>query len=174
MFYEPDKKNHGLPFQPYKSCVVPRPIGWISTMSRDGNVNLAPYSQFNNVGFDPGYLMFSAAGRLDDGHRKDSLVNAEETGEFVYNMATYDLRDAVSLTSDRFDFGINEMEMAGSDAGAIAFGKTAARAGIADQYRMQILHLSQPARADCDDEPYACHRPSRRSPRQGRVHHRGR
>jgi flavin reductase (DIM6/NTAB) family NADH-FMN oxidoreductase RutF len=113
MFYEPDKKNHGLPFQPYKSCVVPRPIGWISTMSRDGNVNLAPYSQFNNVGFDPGYLMFSAAGRLDDGHRKDSLVNAEETGEFVYNMATYDLRDAVSLTSDRFDFGINEMEMAG-------------------------------------------------------------
>ena len=107
MFYEPDKNNHGLPFQPYKSCVVPRPIGWISTLSCDGNVNLAPYSQFNNVGFEPGYLMFSAGGQFPDGHRKDSLVNAEETGEFVYNMATYDLRDAVSLTSDHFDPGVD-------------------------------------------------------------------
>ena len=88
MFYEPDKNNHGLPFQPYKSCVVPRPIGWISTLSCDGNVNLAPYSQFNNVGFEPGYLMFSAGGQFPDGHRKDSLVNAEETGEFVYNRSS--------------------------------------------------------------------------------------
>jgi len=116
MFYEPDKKNHGLPFQPYKSCVVPRPIGWISTLSRDGNVNLAPYSQFNNVGFEPGYLMFSAGGQISEGHRKDSLVNAEETGEFVYNMATYDLRDAVSLTSDHFDRGVDEMKLAGLTA----------------------------------------------------------
>ena len=82
-------------------------------VSRDGKVNLAPYSQFNIVGFDPGYVMFAAGGKLGDGERKDSLVNAEETGAFVYNMATYDLRDAVSLTSDRFDFGIDEMKLAG-------------------------------------------------------------
>ena len=49
MFYEPDKDDHGLPFNPYKSIVVPRPIGWISTVSHDGVVNLAPYSQFNNL-----------------------------------------------------------------------------------------------------------------------------
>ena len=57
--------------------------------------------------------MFSAGGQLSDGHRKDSLVNAEETGEFVYNMATYELRDAVSLTSDHFDPGVDEMRLAG-------------------------------------------------------------
>ena len=53
MFYEPDKDDHGLPFNPYKSIVVPRPIGWISTISHAGKVNLAPYSRFNNLGHDP-------------------------------------------------------------------------------------------------------------------------
>ncbi len=60
MFYEPDKDDHGLPFNPYKSIVVPRPIGWVSTISRDGIVNLAPFSQFNNLAYDPPYVMFSA------------------------------------------------------------------------------------------------------------------
>lgn len=113
MFYEPDKKNHGLPFTPLKSCVVPRPIGWISTLSKDGRVNLAPFSQFNLVSFEPGYLMFSSGGQHPEGHRKDSLINCEETGEFVYNMATYDLRDAVSRTADIRDSSIDEMAAAG-------------------------------------------------------------
>ena len=56
MFYEPDKDDHGLPFNPYKSIVVPRPIGWISTISTEGIVNLAPYSQFNNLAYDPPYV----------------------------------------------------------------------------------------------------------------------
>ena len=60
MFYEPEKDDHGLPYNPYKSIVVPRPIGWISTLSRDGIVNLAPFSQFNNLAYDPPYVMFSA------------------------------------------------------------------------------------------------------------------
>ena len=60
MFYQPEKDDHGLPFNPYKSIVVPRPVGWISTISRDGITNLAPYSQFNNLGYDPPYVMFSA------------------------------------------------------------------------------------------------------------------
>ena len=76
MFYEPDKDDHGLPFNPYKSIVVPRPIGWISTISRDGVENLAPYSQFNNLGYDPPYVMFSGNCFPGTGHRKDSVKNA--------------------------------------------------------------------------------------------------
>jgi flavin reductase (DIM6/NTAB) family NADH-FMN oxidoreductase RutF len=113
MFYEPDKKNHGLQHSPYKSCMVPRPIGWISTQSRSGRINLAPFSQFNNVGYEPGYLMFSGGGQHPDGGRKDTVTNAEETGEFVYNMATFDLREAVSLSAQITDSGVDEMEAAG-------------------------------------------------------------
>jgi len=116
MFYEPDKNDHGLRFAPFKSCVVPRPIGWISTLSRQGQPNLAPYSQFNIVGFEPGYVMFSAGGRHPEGGRKDSVINAEETGEFVYNMATYDLRDAVNRTSEIVEADIDEFAAAGLTA----------------------------------------------------------
>lgn len=113
VFYEPDLRNHGLAHTPYKSCMVPRPIGWISTLSRAGKVNLAPYSQFNNLGYEPGYLMFSGGGQYPDGGRKDSVINAEETGEFVYNMAPYALRVAVHLTSQITDPGVDEMQAAG-------------------------------------------------------------
>jgi flavin reductase (DIM6/NTAB) family NADH-FMN oxidoreductase RutF len=113
MFYEPDKADHGLPYAPFKSCIVPRPIGWISTLSRQGKVNLAPYSQFNILGYEPGYLMFSGGGQYPDGGRKDSVVNAEETGEFVYNMATYGLREAVHQTAQITDPAVDEMAAAG-------------------------------------------------------------
>jgi len=113
VFYDPDKRDHGLRHAPYKSCMVPRPIGWISTLSRRGKVNLAPYSQFNNLGYEPGYLMFSGGGQFPDGGRKDSVINAEETGEFVYNMAPYSLREAVHLTSQITDPEVDEMLAAG-------------------------------------------------------------
>jgi flavin reductase (DIM6/NTAB) family NADH-FMN oxidoreductase RutF len=112
MFYEPRKNDHGLRFAPFKSCVVPRPIAWISTINAAGVVNLAPFSQSNILGWDPPYVMFSAFTRFD-GRRKDSVVNAEETGEFVFNMATYALRDAVVLTSVIEEAGIDEMAQAG-------------------------------------------------------------
>src|ERR687887_151507 len=108
MFYEPDKDDHGLPFNPYKSIVVPRPIGWISTISRDGVVNLAPYSQFNNVGYDPPYVMFSGNSFPNSGRRKDSVRNATDTGEFVVNMATYELREAINITSQFLPPGTDE------------------------------------------------------------------
>ncbi|MGD8389545.1 MAG: flavin reductase family protein, partial [Desulfobacteraceae bacterium] len=76
MFYETKKNDHGLAFDPFKSCVVPRPIGWISTISQDGISNLAPYSQFQNLTFDPPYVMFSA-NQKTDGTRKDSVNNSE-------------------------------------------------------------------------------------------------
>jgi len=113
MFYEPEKDDHGLPFNPYKSIVVPRPIGWISTVSRDGVVNLAPYSQFNNLGYDPPYGMFSANSLPGTGRRKDSVKNAADTGEFVVNMATYELREAVNITSQSLPPGTDEAALAG-------------------------------------------------------------
>ena len=113
MFYEPDKDDHGLPFNPYKSIVVPRPIGWISTIIRDGVVNLAPYSQFNNLGYDPPYVMFSANSFPGTGRRKDSVKNAIDTGEFVVNMATYELRESVNVTSQFLPPEVDEAALAG-------------------------------------------------------------
>lgn len=112
IFYEPEKNNHGLSRPPFKSCVVPRPIGWLSTLSADGVANLAPYSQFTNLTFEPPYVLVS----INQGHlqnRKDTTVNIEETGEFVYNMATYDLREALNITAAEFPPETDEFEMAG-------------------------------------------------------------
>jgi flavin reductase (DIM6/NTAB) family NADH-FMN oxidoreductase RutF len=112
MFYEPGKTQHGLPRDPFKSCVVPRPIGWISTISTDGVPNLAPFSQFQNLTFDPPYVMF-AANQTTRGRRKDTVVNAEATGEFVWNMATYELREAVNKSAEEVAPDVDEFELAG-------------------------------------------------------------
>ncbi len=112
MFYEPKKNNHGLAHDPFKSCVVPRPIGWISTMGANGVANLAPFSQFQNLTFDPPYVMF-AANQTTDGRRKDSVVNAEQSKDFVYNMATYELREAMNLTAQQVPPEVDEFELAG-------------------------------------------------------------
>jgi flavin reductase (DIM6/NTAB) family NADH-FMN oxidoreductase RutF len=112
MFYEPRKNDHGQAHDPFKSCVVPRPIGWISTVGADGVANLAPYSQFQNLTFDPPYVMF-AANQKTDGRRKDSVVNAEQSGEFVYNMATYELREAMNLSAQQVPAEVDEFELAG-------------------------------------------------------------
>jgi flavin reductase (DIM6/NTAB) family NADH-FMN oxidoreductase RutF len=112
MYYEPGVTPHGLPHDPFKSCVVPRPIGWISTVDADGQHNLAPYSQFQNVTFDPPIVMFSA-NQDTRGNRKDSVRNAEQTGQFVWNMATYDLREAVNASAEELPHGVDEFERAG-------------------------------------------------------------
>jgi flavin reductase (DIM6/NTAB) family NADH-FMN oxidoreductase RutF len=112
MFYETIKNDHGLPYNPFKSCVVPRPIGWISTINLGGVPNLAPYSQFQNLTFDPPYVMF-AANQKTDGSRKDSVVNAEQSGEFVHNMATYELREAVNISAQEVPPDVDEFELAG-------------------------------------------------------------
>jgi flavin reductase (DIM6/NTAB) family NADH-FMN oxidoreductase RutF len=112
MFYEPGKNNHGLAHDPFKSCVVPRPIGWISSLGVDGVPNLAPFSQFQNLTFDPPYVMF-AANQTTDGRRKDSVVNAEQSGEFVYNMVTHELREAMNLSAQQVPPEVDEFELAG-------------------------------------------------------------
>jgi len=92
--------------------VIPRPIGWISTLSIDGTANLAPYSQFNNLTFDPPYVMFSS-NQTAQNTRKDTVVNAEATGAFCWNLATYALREAVNITAQQFPPGVDEFERAG-------------------------------------------------------------
>lgn len=114
MFYEP-KSGHPLPHDPFKSCVAPRPIGWISTLSRDGIPNLAPFSYFNAVCDDPPTVLFSASGKHAEGSIKDSALNAKETGEFVYNMATWELREPMNLSSASVPRSVDEFELAGLD-----------------------------------------------------------
>jgi flavin reductase (DIM6/NTAB) family NADH-FMN oxidoreductase RutF len=113
MFYQPDKNDHGLPFNPFKSTVIPRPIGWISTLDREGRTNLAPFSQFNNIGYDPPYVMFSGGSDIRGYRFKDSTINAIEGGEFVCNMATWDLREAVNISSQAVEPGVDEAALAG-------------------------------------------------------------
>jgi len=107
MFYDAVANTHGLKWDPFKALVTPRPIGWISTLCKNGVVNLAPYSFFNAVSTDPHFVMFSSGGR------KDSQRNAEETGEFVCSLATYDLRDAMNRTSQHVGPEVDEMALAG-------------------------------------------------------------
>ena len=102
MFYEPEKNDHGLKRgAPFKSCVVPRAIGWLSTISEDGVPNLAPYSQFTNLTFDPPYVA-CAINQTFDGLRKDTTNNIEQQGEFVYNMVTEELAEKMNISSCRF------------------------------------------------------------------------
>jgi len=112
MFYQPGITPHNLPRDPFKASVVPRPIGWISTKNRDGTDNLAPYSQFNNLTFDPPMVMFSA-NQTDKETRKDTVVNAEREGEFVWNLATWATREAVNISSEQVPYGQDEFELAG-------------------------------------------------------------
>ncbi len=98
MFYEPKKNNHGMPHAPFKSCTVPRVIGWISTKNPDGTDNIAPYSQFTNVTFDPPTVIFSANKNVDFDHKR-TVENIQRTGQFVYNMVPYELAEAMNKTS---------------------------------------------------------------------------
>ena len=107
MFYTTDKNDHGLPYDPLKALVAPRPIGWITSISGRGEVNLAPYSYFNAVSTRPPIVLFSSEGR------KDSVALVEDTREFVCNLATWDLRDAMNQTAAPYARGIDEMREAG-------------------------------------------------------------
>ncbi len=109
MFYQ-TKDHHGLPHDPFKSCVAPRPIGWLTTLSADGVVNLAPFSFFNGVAASPPIVI---VGINDSGATKDTLANCRATGEFVVNMATWDLREVMNLTSAALPADVDEMALAG-------------------------------------------------------------
>ncbi len=107
MHYAPAQEKCPLAYSPFKSCTVPRPIGWLSSISNDGIANLAPHSQWQNLTFDPHMVMF-AANRYPDGRRKDTVVNAEQTGWFVWNIATYNLRESVNTSAMALDANEDE------------------------------------------------------------------
>lgn len=106
MHYDPRVNDHGLPHDPFKSLVAPRPIGWISSLDTEGRPNLAPYSFFNALCDHPHLVMFSSSGR------KDSQTNVEETGEFVCNLATWPLREVMNRSSAPLPHGQSEFAFA--------------------------------------------------------------
>ena len=113
MYYETDKNDHGLRYNPLKACVVPRPIGWISTLDAAGKVNVAPFSFFNLLSYDPPFVMFSAGTHEGDGGTKDTVANIQATGEFVYNMATWAQKDQMNSTAMIIDRVVDEMAASG-------------------------------------------------------------
>ena len=109
MFYEP-RNGHGLPHDPFKAIVAPRPIGWISTIDGQGRPNLAPYSFFNAVHSRPPMLMFTSE------TMKHSAANAIATGEFVFNLCSRALFDAMNVSSGALGEGESEFAAAGLEA----------------------------------------------------------
>lgn len=107
MFYDTASNRHGLPHDPFKAIVSPRPIGWIGTRAADGSLNLAPYSFFNAIGDRPKLVMFSSSGY------KDSVRNIEATGEFTASFASRNLAEAVNKTSLPAPHGDSEFAIAG-------------------------------------------------------------
>ena len=106
LFYEPGA-GHGLRHNPFNSIISPRPIGWIGSQGKTGNINLAPYSFFNCLNYHPPIVGFSSIGF------KDTVRNCTETGEFTWNLATRTLAEAVNTTCDPVDPEVNEFELAG-------------------------------------------------------------
>ncbi len=107
MFYDAAANDHGLPFNPLKALIGPRPIGWITALSAKGEINLSPYSFFNAMGENPFIVAFSSNGY------KDAVAFVDETKEFVCNLATWDLREAMNLTSAPLPRGTSEVDYAG-------------------------------------------------------------
>jgi flavin reductase (DIM6/NTAB) family NADH-FMN oxidoreductase RutF len=118
MFYDAIRNDHGLASDPFYAVMVPRPIGWISTLSTDGIANLAPYSFFNAFSESPTYVAFGSSGR------KDTLRNVEATGEFAFNMATYDLREAMNVSSAHVAPQMDEFDLARLTKAPCQFIKT--------------------------------------------------
>jgi flavin reductase (DIM6/NTAB) family NADH-FMN oxidoreductase RutF len=112
MFFRPGEP-HGLPHNPFNALVVPRPIGWISSLDAEGRANLAPYSFFNAVAYAPPQVIFAGTGAHSAGGLKDSVRNIEATGEFVCNLATEGLARAMNLSSVSAPRGTDEFELAG-------------------------------------------------------------
>ncbi len=113
MFYEPKNNDHGLSKNPFNSLVIPRPIGWISTVDENGICNLAPYSFFNAVCYRPPTVMFAAGVGGNEDKLKDSARNAEQTGEFVCNMATWETRDQMNASSATLPPDSDEIALTG-------------------------------------------------------------
>ena len=111
MFYK-TSDHHGLPHSPFKSCVVPRPIAWVSTIHPDGTLNLAPFSFFNALADDPPMVMIAFNGYHEHGGEKDTLFNIKASGDFVVNMVPLALKDAMNTTTADVAPEVDEIDLA--------------------------------------------------------------
>ena len=118
MFYDTRRNDHGLQISPFKALVVPRPIAWVTSLSPNGVVNLAPFSYFNAMSEDPMMICFGPGGSKADRPMKDTRANIEATGEFVVNLTTWDLREQMNATSAKLPAETDEMKHAGLTAAA--------------------------------------------------------
>lgn len=110
MFYRPET-GHGLPHNPFNAIVSPRPIGWISTKGSDGADNLAPYSFFNAVAYEPPQVMFaSTSAKPDRDNTKDSVANIRDTGVFAVNIVSFAMKDAMNQTSGPWARDVDEFD----------------------------------------------------------------
>jgi flavin reductase (DIM6/NTAB) family NADH-FMN oxidoreductase RutF len=118
MIASPSELSHSELYGLLLNSVAPRPIAWVSTLSATGQFNLAPFSFFNCVCVDPPLLAFAPGLRQPkqpqarEGEAKDTLRNIRETKEFVVNIVTYELAEAMNATSGEYDASINEFELA--------------------------------------------------------------
>ena len=140
-FYEPSK-GHGLPHDPFKAIVAPRPIGWISSRDAEGRVNLAPYSFFNAVCGRPPMVMFSSAGW------KDTVSNVKATGEFVCNLVTRPLAEKMNLSSAALPRGTSEFEFAKREAAPSRMVKPPRVAAAPAALECKLVEIVQLHRAD--------------------------
>ncbi len=133
-FYEP-AAGHGLKHDPFNAIIGPRPIGWVSTKGKDGSVNLAPYSFFNGFCYKPPIIGFSSNGE------KDSLRNARETGEFVWNLVDRKLAEAMNQSSAAAPYGVDEFELAGLEKAParLVAPPMVARAGVNFECRVSDI-----------------------------------
>ncbi len=124
MFYRPEANDHGMPHNPFKAIVSPRPIGWISTADTKGVANLAPYSFFNALCDSPPMVMFASTGQKPDQPKgKDSLANILATGEFAVNIVSYALRAPMNQSAASFPANEDEFEAVGlTKAAGVAIG----------------------------------------------------
>jgi flavin reductase (DIM6/NTAB) family NADH-FMN oxidoreductase RutF len=148
MFYDVAKRNHGLPHDPFKALVAPRPIGWITAVNSRGDINLSPYSFFNAVSDRPPMVAFSSEGM------KDAVSFIGETGEFVCNLATWDLREAMNMTSAPLPRGRSEMEFAGLPAAPSQFVKPPRVADAPAALECRHLQTVPLVPLDGGDPPY--------------------
>jgi len=141
MHYDTLRNLHGMRHDPFKAVVVPRPIGWVSSVASDGVRNLAPYSFFNAVSDNPPMVIFSSGGR------KDSLRNIEASGEFCFSLATDTLREAMNLSSAAVAPDVDEFALAGLTPAASVLVKAprVAESPVALECRLwKILPLPAP------------------------------
>jgi flavin reductase (DIM6/NTAB) family NADH-FMN oxidoreductase RutF len=148
MFYEPRRRNHGLPHDPFKALVGPRPIGWISTLSKEGVPNLAPYSFFNAFSDHPAILGFSSAGM------KDSATNARDTGEFTVNVVMKSDIARMNQSSAPYPSAVSEFEAAGIGMVPSTFVAPPRVEGVAAAFECKVTQIIPMNGFDGREGPY--------------------